>query len=83
MPDMEPWNSGCLGCYQEAEMKRRGRESIQKEAEEYAKKNKTDVIIYCEGQEWKYYNAATAATIGIYHGEIIRFSEYALDGPVH
>jgi hypothetical protein len=77
MADYEPWNSGCLGCAQEAMMKERSFELIKQEAEEYAKKNKIDVTIYMEGQEWKYINAATASEIGIQFGrEIIRFDHF-------
>lgn len=76
MDNYEPWNSGCTGCAQEAMLKERSFERIKQEAITYAKENRINVIIYSEGQEWKYFNADTAKEYGIQHGrEIIRYDQ--------
>gem|GEM_PF-4054660 len=66
---------GCLGCEMEANMKERSFERIKQEAEDYAKKNQVDLVIYMEGQDWKYYSAEHAASIGIHHSRyVVRFN---------
>lgn len=75
MAEYEPWNMGCLGCAQEAMINEMSFEYKKREAEEYAKKNKIDLVIYMEAKEWQYLKADIAFSIGIVGREIIRFSQ--------
>lgn len=78
MDDYNPWDSGCTGCAQEAMMKEYRFNQIKQQAEQYAKENKVDVVIYMELQEWKFIHADAAFSIGLVGRQIIRHSALAL-----
>jgi hypothetical protein len=76
--EYDPWDFGCLGCAQEAMVREYTFGLIKKEAIEYAKTKKTDVVIFMELQEWRFLTREAAAKIGVLFGrEIIHFDQLA------
>ena len=73
----------CLGCEQERMVKERSFDLIKSEAQEYAKKNQLSVVIFMEGQVWKYISTEIAFRLGIPFREIVHHNQPVDAGQVH